>query len=43
MCAREAFDERDADDEALLYRLEEAIQALPPQCCEVFLLCKRDG
>jgi RNA polymerase sigma-70 factor (ECF subfamily) len=43
MYAIEAFDEMDADDEALFYRLEEAIQALPPQCREVFLLCKRDG
>jgi RNA polymerase sigma-70 factor (ECF subfamily) len=43
MYAMEAFDERDADDEALFYRLEKAIQSLPPQCREVFLLCKRDG
>jgi RNA polymerase sigma-70 factor (ECF subfamily) len=41
--AMEAFDGREADDEALLYRLEEAIRSLPPQCREVFLLCKRDG
>jgi RNA polymerase sigma-70 factor (ECF subfamily) len=43
MYAMEAFDGRDADDEALFCRLEEAIQSLPPQCREVFLLCKRDG
>jgi RNA polymerase sigma-70 factor (ECF subfamily) len=43
MYALEAFDEREAGDEALLCRLEEAIQALPPQCREVFLRCKRDG
>jgi RNA polymerase sigma-70 factor (ECF subfamily) len=43
MYAMEAFDGKDADDEALFYRLEEAIQSLPPQCREVFLLCKREG
>ncbi|MDR1097548.1 MAG: RNA polymerase sigma-70 factor [Tannerella sp.] len=43
MYAVEAFDGKNADDEALFHRLEEAIQSLPPQCREVFLLCKREG
>lgn len=43
MYALEAFDERLMEQEELFGKLEDAIQSLPPQCREVFLLCKREG
>ena len=43
MYALEAFDERLLEQEEMYDKLDEAIQSLPPQCRDVFLLCKKDG
>ena len=43
MYALEAFDERLLEQEEMFDKLNEAIQSLPPQCREVFLLSKKDG
>ena len=43
MYALEAFDEQLMEQEEIFDKLNEAIQSLPPQCREVFLLSKKDG
>jgi len=43
MYALETFEERLLEQEDMFDKLNDAIQSLPPQCREVFLLSKKDG